>query len=149
MKKNTRDLKCKCTKVTIGKVKPRRFFFFSFPELQLVVGIGSQGKRVAPDEISSVREPSMDSSSSMTVTQREQLMVEQRVFQIYRLFAEMPHSSQSFMSAVLSCRLLSTAFDFFIRPSAAVPFLPVMYWLFPAFMIRAGWSFSATATLST
>ncbi|KAK4774929.1 hypothetical protein SAY86_009864 [Trapa natans] len=39
----------------------------------------------------------MDSSSSVTVTQREQMMVEQRVFQIYRLFADMPPTSQSFM----------------------------------------------------
>ncbi|XP_031379770.1 protein farnesyltransferase subunit beta [Punica granatum] len=42
----------------------------------------------------------MESSSSSTVTQREQLMVEQRVFQIYRLLAEMPRSSQSFMLEV-------------------------------------------------
>ncbi|KAK4746703.1 hypothetical protein SAY87_025740 [Trapa incisa] len=39
----------------------------------------------------------MDSSTSVTVTQKEQMMVEQRVFQIYSLFADLPPNSQSFM----------------------------------------------------
>lgn len=83
------DLKCKFTPVNSAD-RSRGYLFSGFSSED--IGIGIQKKNsAAPPEVS------MDSSSSVTVTQREQLMVEQQVFQIYRLLADLPRSSQSFM----------------------------------------------------
>lgn len=60
-------------------------------------------ERQIQDQLEKERQinPSMELPASLTVTQRDQIMVEQRVFQIYQIFSELPHSSKSFMSLSL------------------------------------------------